>query len=135
MSVAPSAKPMGNLRPRSQLVQLGARRRSAVCLAMRWVTKQARRLAAKMKRLPPAPLTIDTWPAHSRQHEDWRRHKEDAVSLLREGDGVDHFYDVFEREGVERLLARYEESPDGGVLKVLFGLLGARLAMRRIAPE
>ena len=95
----------------------------------------SRGLAAKMKRLPPAPLTIDTWPAHSRQHEDWRRHKEDAVSLLREGDGVDHFYDVFEREGVERLLARYEESPDGGVLKVLFGLLGARLAMRRIAPE
>ena len=87
-----------------------------------------------MKRLPPAALTMDLWPQHSRQHEDWRRHKEDAVSLLREGDGVDHFYDVFEREGVERLLSRYEASPDGFVLKALFGLIGARLAMRGIAP-
>jgi hypothetical protein len=91
-------------------------------------------LAPRMKRLPPAALTMDLWPQHSRQHEDWRRHKEDAVSLLREGDGVDHFYDVFEREGVERLLSRYEASPDGFVLKALFGLIGARIAMRGIAP-
>ena len=47
---------------------------------------------------------------------------------------MDHFYDVFERQGVERLLARYEESPDGFVLKALFGLVGARLAMRGIEP-
>src|SRR6056297_1439349 len=47
-SVLPRAKPMGNLRPLSQLSQSGAMRRSGVYFAMRCVTKQASRLAAKM---------------------------------------------------------------------------------------
>lgn len=91
-----------------------------------------RELMVWMRRpITPGLEGVSSWPHASRQYLMWERHKEEARALLLDAPGAGSaFYEVFDREGVARLLARYEAgAPDGFLLKGIFGVLGARLAL------
>lgn len=86
-------------------------------------------LIPQMRRKPPAAHVGKTWPEMSRQLTDYRNNERAIRGYLLEP-GQDPFFDIFRREGVESLIRRFDASPDDFKLKAIFGLLGARVAMR-----
>lgn len=86
-------------------------------------------LIPQMRRKPPAAHVGRSWPEMSRQLTDYRNNERAIRGYLLES-GQDAFFDVFRREGVESLIRRFDASPDDFKLKAIFGLLGARVAMR-----
>ena len=88
----------------------------------------------RRRRAVPGAPGLHSWPDLSRQHLLWRQDAPGALELLRAPDASSVFYEVFDQLGVERLIKSYLESeragaPDQFKLKVIFGLLGARIAI------